>query len=142
MVYEVRIPCRETRVVEFENIYYFDSKEDAENFLEDIKENGEVILLPDASEDIEVVDAMNEECLVEEAYIEEVRKDKRIKFITIENNVIKSVEEIPFETAIERLKKEYEGLEDPIGGLEEALENLIVTGYDHYGVPVTYQVIE
>jgi len=142
MAYEVRVPCIELRKVEFENIYYFNTKEEAENFLEDIKESREVVLLPDASEDIEVVDAMNEECLVEEAYIEEVKKEEKVKFITIENNVVKSIEEISFELAIERLKKEYNGLEDPIGGLEEALENLTVTGYDHYGVPVTYQVIE
>jgi len=142
MAYEVRVPCIELRKVEFENIYYFNTKEEAENFLEDIKESGEVVLLPDETEDIEIIESRDEECLIEEAYIEESKKEKKVKFVVIENNVVESIEKIPLEVAIERLKKEYEGLEDPIGGLEEALENLIVTGYDHYGVPVTYQVIE
>jgi len=141
MGYEVRIPCRETRRVEFENIYYFDTKEDAEEFLEEIKKSEEALLLPDETEDVEIVDSRDVECLAEEAYIEKT-SEKIVKYITVENNVVKSIEKIPLDVALKYLKEEYESLEDPIGGLEEALENLIVTGYDHYGVPVTFQIIE
>jgi len=141
MGYEVRIPCRETRRVEFENIYYFDTKEDAEEFLEEIKKSEEALLLPDETEDVEIIDSRDVECLAEEAYIEKT-SEKIVKYITVENNVVKSIEKIPLDIAMKRLKEEYESLEDPIGGLEETLENLIVTGYDHYGIPVTYQIIK
>ena len=69
-IYEVRVPCEEIRKVECDNIKYFETKEEAEEFISYIKENGLIGIDFDEVEDIEVIEVYDQDYRTNEAVMQ------------------------------------------------------------------------